>query len=119
MQVSIAVQTRPFHLVLAEIIRALGGYKSVASALLLAPVTISKWMESPEESGQQIPVKHLQSLLSLVGENLANHAAQLATDELMQEYFLNLYHRRCYPTEKVFEFIEMLQGQERKAVVND
>ena len=44
---------------------------------------------------------------------------QIAADEVMQEYFLNLYHRRCYPTEKVFAFIDMLQGQERKVSVNE
>jgi len=54
-----------------------------------------------------------------VGEQLENHAVQIAADEVMQEYFLNLYHRRCYPTEKVFAFIDMLQGQERKVSVNE
>ena len=118
-QLKLSLPTRPFHLAIGALIEAIGGYKVAARICLVTPITVEKWKESPDESGQVIPVKHLQSLLTAVGEQLENHAVQIAADEVMQEYFLNLYHRRCYPTEKVFEFIEMLQGQERKAVVND
>jgi hypothetical protein len=105
--------------VICSLIDALGGYKVVAAACLVGIDSVNKWKQNPEASGQDIPVKHLQTLLSLAGEHLANIPAQLALEELLQDHFLNRCHRRCYPTEKVFAFIDMLQGQERKAVVND
>jgi hypothetical protein len=94
------------------LIDALGGYKAIAAACLCQPGYVQKWGEDPDgKSGQDITVRHLQTLLALAGERLDNLAAQNAADELIQDHFLSLFHRRAYPEEKVFQFIEMLAGQ--------
>jgi len=52
-----------------------------------------------------------------VGENLTDLTLQNAADEIVQEHILNLFHRYAYPTERVFQFIELLQGQQiRRAI---
>lgn len=102
------------------LIDALGGYKKVAAACLCQPGYVQKWGEDPDgKSGQDITVRHLQTLLALAGQQLSNHAAQVAADELMSEHFLALFYRRAYPEEKVFQFIEMLQGQQIGKAVNE
>lgn len=109
MPLAIKEARRPRHLVQRDIVNACGGYKAAAAICLVAPVTVSKWMEDPATgSGQDITVKHLQSLLIYAGENLQNLPLQNAVDELMQDHFLNLCFRRAYPEEKVFAVVEML-----------
>lgn len=95
-----------------SLIVAVGGYKAVAARCMCSPGYVEKWGEDPEgKSGQDITVRHLQTLLTLAGEQLANLAAQNAADELIQDHFLNLFYRRSFPEDRVFQFIEMLQGQ--------
>ena len=65
----LSLPTRPFHLAVGALIEAIGGYKVAARICLVTPITVEKWKESPDESGQVIPVKHLQSLLTAVGEH--------------------------------------------------
>ena|ERR1051325_1509418 len=101
--------------VICSLIDALGGYKVVAAACLVSTDSVNKWKQNPQASGQDIPVKHLQTLLSLAGERLTNLSVQLALEELLQDHFLNRCHRRAYPVEKVFEFVEMLTGRNGKA----
>ena len=84
----------------------------MAQALYVAPVTVSKWMESPEASGQWIPVKHLQALLAELGQHhMDNGAVQVALTELLNDHFLQLCGRRSYPEDKLFELIDMLTGR--------
>lgn len=99
------------YLVIRDIITALGGYREVAKIVLVAPVTVSKWMEDERGSGQDIPVKHLRSLLAEAGARLGNLPLQNGVDELLQEHFLALCYRRAYLEDRVVQFIEMLQGQ--------
>jgi len=111
MSVYTKIPERRLDQVICSLIDALGGYKVVAAACLVGTDSVNKWKQNPDVSGQDIPVKHLQTLLSLAGEHLANIPAQLALEELLQDHFLSRCYRRCYPEEKVFRFIEMLQGQ--------
>lgn len=109
---------RKFHLVVADLINGFGGYKAVASFCMVSPESVNKWKQDPLGNGQVVPVCHLQTMLAAAGETLGNLAVQNAADELMQDHFLNLFHRHAYPTEKVFAFIEMLQGQQITKAVN-
>jgi len=102
---------REMYLVLADLITALGGYKVVAAACLVSVESVNKWKQNPVGNGQDIPVRHLQTLLACVGESLTNLAAQNAADELLADHFLNLCHRVAYPTEQVGQFIDMLAKQ--------
>src|SRR5688500_4534906 len=99
---------RPMFLVVGDLINALGGYRVVAAACLVATDTVNKWKQDPTGNGQDIPVKHLQTLLTLVGENLTNLPAQNACDELLQFHFLGLCLRRAYLEERVFQMVELL-----------
>lgn len=99
-----------------SVIEALGGYLEVAGLCLVQPVNVSKWMEDPFGSGQDIPVKHLQVLLASAGNNLTNLPLQHAVDELLQDHFLNLCHRRAILEDKVFEIVEALTGNGKQAV---
>jgi len=105
--------------VICSLINALGGYKVVAAACLVSTDSVNKWKQNPEESGQDIPVKHLQTLLALAGQHLSNYPAQLALEELLNEHFLSQCHRRCYLEDKVFEMIQTLIGQHVKPAVNE
>ena|SRR5690242_3687717 len=105
--------------VICSLIDALGGYKIVAAACLVGTDSVNKWKQDPEKSGQDIPVRHLQTLLSLGGEHLDNIAAQMALEELINEHFLKLCHRRSYLEDKVFEMIQTLTGQNGKVAVNE
>lgn len=119
MPLAIKEPRRQRHLVQRDLITACGGYKATAAICLVAPVTVSKWMEEPVTgSGQDITVKHLQSLLIYAGENLGNLLLQNAVDELMQDHFLNLCFRRAYPEEKVFAVVELLTSEPTRKAVN-
>lgn len=108
MQPLAKIPRRPLYLVVGALITALGGYKVVAAACLVSPDTVNKWKQNPEGNGQDLPLKHFQTLLAMTGENLTNLAAQNAADELLQDHFLGLCFRRAYPEEKVFAVIDML-----------
>lgn len=94
-----------------DVIDGLGGYLEVAGLCLVQPVSVSKWMEDPFNSGQDITVRHLQTLLATAGEKLTNFPLQNAVDELLQDHFLNLCHRRTILEDKVFEIVDALTGK--------
>lgn len=94
-----------------DVIDGLGGYLKVAGICLVQPISVSKWMEDPFDSGQDITVRHLQTCLAAAGEQLTNLPLQHAVDELLQDHFLSLCHRRAYPEDEVFKFVEMLTGK--------
>lgn len=119
MPLDIKEPKRSLHLVLADMIRELGGYEQVASACLVAPVTVNKWKGDPSGSGQPIPFSKLQVLLAMCGERLTNLGLQNLTDELLNEHILALCFRVAYPQERVFQVIEMLQTQVIKKVGNE
>jgi hypothetical protein len=108
---------RPLHLAVGNLIAACGGYKNVAALCMVSPENVNKWKQDANGNGQVIPLVHLQTLLANVGENLTDLTLQNAADEIVQEHILNLFHRYAYPTERVFQFIELLQGQQiRRAI---
>lgn len=102
---------RDRYLVQGDLINALGGYKTIAAACLVTTDNVNKWKQNPEGNGQDIPVKHLQTLLKLAGDNLSNIVVQHLADELMQDHFLNLLHRRMIPDDKAYEIVSMLMGE--------
>lgn len=110
---------REFFQAIGELINAVGGYKIVAAACPISIESVNKWKQNPEGNGQDIPVKHLQTLLALAGQQLANLAAQNAADELLQDHFLSLFHRRAYTEEFVFKLVAELQGQKIIKAVNE
>jgi len=99
---------RKLYLVMTDWIMALGGYKIVAASCLVSVESVNKWKQDPDGNGQDIPVKHLQTLLALTGTQLTNLAAQNAADELIQDHLLSLCFRRAYLEEKVFAMVELL-----------
>lgn len=111
---------RKFHLVVAALINALGGYKAVAAYCMTTPSNVNKWKLDPEDDGQMIPLIHLLNLFSMCGAQLTNLAAQNALDELICDHILSRCFRRAYLEERVFEFVELLtNGSVPRRAVNE
>lgn len=109
---------RDMHLVIADLINSLGGYKAVAGRTYLSIESVNKWKQDPSGNGQVIPLVHLLTLFGMVGDDLTNLPAQNALDELLMDHILAPCHRFAYLEEKVFAVVEYLMGNKITKAVN-
>jgi hypothetical protein len=107
---------RAFHLVMTDIIEALGGPAKVGKICAITPGQVYKWRESPDASGQTVPIKQLQIILGESKKHLDNIALQSLVSELLNDHFASLCGRGVMLQEKVAEIIFALQDGYKPAV---
>lgn len=77
---------RPMFLVIQDATRELGGAEKLAAQLGVSPGHVYKYGEDPNESGKDIPVRHLITIVALTANASTKPVLQELCNELLAHF---------------------------------